>query len=54
VLDKGVVIHGSVVISVADIDLVELDLRLLLTAIESAARNPGSHADASLRAPHSG
>jgi len=38
VLDKGVVIGGTVTISVADIDLVVLDLRLLLTSVESAFR----------------
>ena len=38
VLDKGVVIGGTVTIAVADIDLVMLDLRLLLTSIETAVR----------------
>jgi len=36
VLDKGAVIAGSVTISVADIDLVQLDLTIVLTAIETA------------------
>jgi hypothetical protein len=39
VLDKGVVISGTVTISVADIDLIKLDLRLLLTAIETSIRS---------------
>jgi gas vesicle structural protein len=39
VLDKGVVISGTVTISVADIDLLILDLRLLLTSIETAVRH---------------
>jgi len=38
VLDKGVVISGTVTISVADIDLLVLDLRLLLTSIETTMR----------------
>jgi hypothetical protein len=38
VLDKGVVIGGTVTIAVADIDLVVLDLRLLLTSVETAVR----------------
>lgn len=38
VLDKGVVISGTVTISVADIDLLVLDLRLLLTSIETSMR----------------
>jgi len=35
VLDKGAVIAGSVTISVADIDLLQLDLTVVLTAIET-------------------
>jgi hypothetical protein len=38
VLDKGVVIGGTVTISVADIDLIVLDLRLLLTSVETSMR----------------
>lgn len=38
VLDKGVVISGTVTISVADIDLLLVDLRLLLTSVETAMR----------------
>ena len=36
VLDKGVVITAQVTISIADIDLIALDLRLLLTSVQSA------------------
>jgi hypothetical protein len=36
VLDRGVVISGHVTISIADIDLVHLDLRLLLTSVQTA------------------
>jgi hypothetical protein len=39
VLDKGVVIGGTVTISVADVDLLMLDLRLLLTSIENTMRD---------------
>jgi gas vesicle structural protein len=38
VLDKGVVISGNVTISVADIDLLVLDLRVLLTSVETSMR----------------
>jgi gas vesicle protein GvpA/GvpJ/GvpM family len=38
VLDKGVVIGGEVTIAVAGIDLVRLDLRLLLVAVERLVR----------------
>jgi gas vesicle structural protein len=35
VLDKGAVIAGSVTISIGDIDLIQLDLTVVLTAIET-------------------
>ena len=35
VLDKGVVISGDLVISVADIDLIYLGLRVLLSSVET-------------------
>ena len=38
VLDKGVVISGHVTISIANIDLLEVDLKLMLTSIETATR----------------
>lgn len=38
VLDRGVVIHGEVTIAVADVDLVNLDLTLVLTSVETAAQ----------------
>jgi gas vesicle structural protein len=34
-LDKGVVVSGEVTIAVADIDLIELGLRVLLSSVES-------------------
>lgn len=34
VLDKGVALRGELVISIANIDLVYLDLRLLITSVE--------------------
>ena len=36
VLNKGVVVAGEVVISVADIDLIYLGLQLMLTSVETA------------------
>ena len=38
VLDKGVVVGGTVTISIADVDLLQLDLRLLLASVESLMR----------------
>ena len=41
VLDRGAVISGEVVISVAGIDLVYLGLNLVVASIESVQRRPG-------------
>ena len=38
VLDKGVVLRGDVTISVAGIDLIYLELRLLLSSVETLRR----------------
>lgn len=39
VLNSGVVIHGSLVISLAGVDLVYVGLNVILTSIETAVRN---------------
>lgn len=39
VLNAGVVIHGSVVISVAGVDLVYLGFNAVLTSVETALRH---------------
>jgi hypothetical protein len=39
VLNSGVVIHGSLVISLAGVDLVYLGLNVVLTAVETALEN---------------
>lgn len=39
VLNKGVVICGDVTISVANVDLIYLSLRLLVTSVEAARRS---------------
>ena len=38
VLNKGVVVVGEVVISVADVDLIYLGLQLVLTSVETAGK----------------
>lgn len=38
VLNKGVVVAGEIVISVADVDLIYLGLQLVLTSVETANR----------------
>jgi hypothetical protein len=42
VLDKGVVISGDMVISVADIDLIYLGLKVLLSSVETIEKLRGS------------
>lgn len=42
VLNKGVVISGDVVISVADVDLIYLGLRVLLSSVETMEKLRGS------------
>lgn len=56
VLDTGVVISGHVIVSIADIDLLALDLKLLLTSIETASHKQlgRTNADASLLPPAGG
>jgi gas vesicle structural protein len=36
ILDKGVILKGDITISVADVDLIYLGLRLLLSSIDKA------------------
>jgi len=42
ILDKGVVISGDIVISVADVDLIYLGLKLLLSSVETMERLRGA------------
>jgi hypothetical protein len=42
VLDKGVVISGDAVISVADVDLIYLGLKVLLSSVETMEKLRGS------------
>jgi hypothetical protein len=45
VLNSGVVLHGSLVISLAGVDLVYVGLNVVLTSVETALRNM-DHGDA--------
>jgi len=38
ILNKGVILWGDVTISVADVDLIYLSLKVLLTSVETAER----------------
>lgn len=51
VLDKGVVVSGHVMISIADIDLLSLDLKLILTSIETATQKQLGVSNANADAP---
>ena len=45
VLDKGVVIAGDITLSVAEIDLVYVGLRVLVSSIESMERRRAGEGD---------
>jgi gas vesicle structural protein len=45
VLNAGVVVHGSLVISLAGVDLVYVGLNVILTSVETALRNMDLHAE---------
>ena len=49
VLNSGVVIHGSLVISLAGVDLVYLGLNMVLTSVETALTNLKAEEKRSLR-----
>jgi hypothetical protein len=51
-LNQGVVVAGEVVISVADIDLIYLNLQALLTSVETAYRQHRSPGGATSTSPH--
>jgi hypothetical protein len=38
ILDKGVIVFGDVTLSVADVDLIYLGLKVLLTSVEKAEK----------------
>jgi hypothetical protein len=48
VLDKGVVISGDVMISIADIDLLSVELKLVLASVQTALERHQSTPDADL------
>lgn len=51
VLNAGVVIHGSVVISLAGVDLVYLGLNAVLTSVETALKNIRESPAAGVQSP---
>jgi len=51
VLDKGVVISGDIVISVADVDLIYVGLRVLLSSVETMKRLRGAPLSGAMEEP---
>ena len=45
VLDKGVVLSGDITLSVADVDLVYVGLRVLLSSVDAAERRRSGAAE---------
>jgi hypothetical protein len=50
-LNKGVVISGDIVISVADVDLIYLGLKVLLSSVETMERLRGAPITGPLQEP---
>ncbi len=42
ILSKGVVAHGDITISVADVDLLRISLRALVAAVDALSENSGA------------
>ena len=53
VLDKGVVISAAITLSIADIDLVQLDLKLLVSSLASLQHREAARRDRLLVRPGS-
>lgn len=51
VLDKGAVISGDIVISVADVDLIYLGLKVLLSSVETMERLRGAPIEGPMQEP---
>ncbi|MFD2209559.1 gas vesicle protein [Virgibacillus halophilus] len=43
ILDKGVAIKGDLIISIANVDLVYLDLRVLISSVETLVQSYGQN-----------
>ena len=51
VLEKGVVISGDIVISVADVDLIYLGLKVLLSSVETMEHLRGAPIEGPMQEP---
>ncbi|MBI5050785.1 MAG: gas vesicle protein [Nitrospirae bacterium] len=50
-LDKGVVVSGDIVISVADVDLIYLGLKVLVSSVEAMERLRGAPIEGPMQEP---
>lgn len=50
ILDKGVILYGDITLSVAQVDLAYLSVKVLVTSIETAERMRGTAAERNLGA----
>jgi len=50
-LDKGVVVSGDIVISVADVDLIYIGLKVLLSSVETMERLRGAPLSGAVEEP---
>lgn len=50
-LDKGVVVSGDIVISVADVDLIYIGLKVLLSSVETMERLRGAPMSGAMEEP---
>lgn len=51
VLDKGAVVSGDIVISVADVDLVYIGLKVMLSSVETMERLRGAPIEGPMQEP---
>mgnify|MGYP001590503165 CR=1 FL=1 len=51
VLDKGVVVSGDIVISVADVDLIYLGIKVLVSSVETMERLRGAPIEGPMQEP---
>ncbi|MBI5149705.1 MAG: gas vesicle protein [Candidatus Omnitrophica bacterium] len=51
VLDKGVVVSGDIVISVADVDLIYVGLKVLVSSVETMERLRGAPIEGPIQEP---
>lgn len=51
ILDKGVVVSGDIVISVADVDIIYIGLRVMISSVETMEKLRGDHLSVAMEEP---